>query len=138
MLGILVHLTGQARNLTSLELRIWGTSPADTLGICTVVENFLKQVSRLDGFAAYDIDKSILPIVSSLHGSHLRSLRFLKSELATGAALDQRRTGLSFDDLKSLGCNLPHVEWLGVNLNFEIGVLVRRLPSFSLCYKLTY
>lgn len=119
MLDMLVHLTGCVRNLTSLEIRIWDKSTGGTSRICTVVENFLKQVRCLESFASCDIDKSILDIVASLHGGSLRSLRFLKSELTVADTRHQQISYLSEEDSWGLSELLPCVERLGVNFNPE-------------------
>ncbi|PLB46166.1 hypothetical protein P170DRAFT_479087 [Aspergillus steynii IBT 23096] len=130
------QLSGSVSNLRSFAIR--GPAPANrdfNPGIIKSLDLFLRQITKLHSFEAYDWPKDVLRSVGLYHGNHLRQLRFHHSGFAfrcppglNGSRFDICRDAralsrllislLSPEELTCLSSELPFVERLGIDLCF--------------------
>lgn len=127
-LDMLCHLTGRVQNLKSLEIRARDISDENASRIGTILEESLQQITQLEGLTVYDLDKYILTTVASLHGSHLRNLRYRRIGFEGMQLRDWVISYLSFEELKVLAQNLPKIQRLGIDLDLKKMVCTTAFP----------
>lgn len=143
MSELIGRLSGCVSSLKSFAIRVpSGATPVIKSQIMKSLDEFLRRVTELRVFTAYDLPKESLRSTVFCHGTHLRQLRFrhtrfpfletvpgyenaYRSPFLTHPEFPGGDCLFSPDELRDLSAELPLVERLGIDLCFK-GKVVNR------------
>lgn len=143
---LLSCFSGCVSNLKSLAIRVSdGTSPDIIAQIVKSLDGFLRKITELRAFTAYDLSKEVPRPVTLYHGNHLRLLRFRHTRFPFLEMPELQNSECLFspDELRDLSTDLPLVERLGFELFFKgkmrnsqslITIRTRKLTQQALRY----